>query len=33
MAFESIWRATQECIVTLTEIMEKKNGDRLEEIT
>lgn len=33
MAFKSIWRATQECIVALTEIMEKKKGDRLEEIT
>lgn len=33
MAFKSIWRATQECIVALTEIMEKKKDDRLEEIT
>lgn len=33
MAFKSIWRAMQQCIVALSEIMEKKNGDRLEEIT
>lgn len=33
VAFRSIWRAMQECIGALSEIMEKKNGDRLEEIT
>lgn len=31
MAFKSIWRATQEYNVALTEIMEKKKGNRLEE--
>lgn len=33
MAFKSIRRATQECIVALSVIMEKENGDRLGEIT
>lgn len=33
MVFKRIWRATQECIVALTEIMKEKKGDRLEEIT